>query len=193
MLVEASIWTVARTDHGNAVLIRPKGKDITVPIFIGQLEAQSILIGLGSVQMPRPLTHDLIRNILSLIDCRLVRVEITALTGGTFYAQLIVSKGKEVLTIDARPSDSIALAVREKCPIFIEQSVLDTAGISVDTISMDIDSSLPADPENSFHNSADLIKDNLQGLLDKAVTAENYEEAARIRDKISDLEHKNRS
>ena len=59
MLVEAEIWTIARTDQGNAVLVRPIGSESAVPIFIGQLEAQSILIGLGNVPMPRPLTHDL--------------------------------------------------------------------------------------------------------------------------------------
>ena len=63
MLIEAEIWTVARTDQGNAVLVRPIGSDYAVPIFIGQLEAQSIIIGIGNVPMPRPLTHDLFLNV----------------------------------------------------------------------------------------------------------------------------------
>jgi bifunctional DNase/RNase len=66
MLVEAEIWTIARTEQGNAVLIRPIGSESAVPIFMGQLEAQSILIGLGSVPMPRPLTHDLFIKIFNL-------------------------------------------------------------------------------------------------------------------------------
>jgi bifunctional DNase/RNase len=64
MLVEAEIWTVVRTDKGNAVLVKPIGSERAVPIFIGQLEAQSILIGLGSVPMPRPLSHDLFISVL---------------------------------------------------------------------------------------------------------------------------------
>ena len=116
MLVEAEIWTVARTEQGNAVLVRPLGTEVAVPIFIGQLEAQSILIGMGNVPMPRPLTHDLFLSILDKMEVKIVRIEITELKEGTFYAQLILKeKGKDIV-IDSRPSDSIALAVRENAP-----------------------------------------------------------------------------
>ena len=182
MLVEAAIWTVAKTDHGNAVLIKPLGLEVTVPIFIGQLEAQAILICLGNVHMPRPLTHDLLRSVLTQLGCKLLRVEIISLTGGTFYAQLIVQKGEETIIIDSRPSDSIALSVREKCPILIEESVIETAGIPVEAVSGDI--------ENPFQYSEAMMRDSLLGLLDEAIASENYEEAARIRDKIKDLEKK---
>ena len=79
MLVEAEIWTVARTDQGNAVLVRPLGAELAVPIFIGQLETQSILIGMGNVPMPRPLTHDLFLSLLKELEVELDRIEITSL------------------------------------------------------------------------------------------------------------------
>ncbi|RKX74965.1 MAG: hypothetical protein DRP87_15690, partial [Spirochaetes bacterium] len=124
MLVEAEVWTVARTDQGNAVLIRPVGGDVAVPIFIGQLEAQSILIGMGNVPMPRPLTHDLFLSVLERMGITIERVEITELKEGTFYAQLILNRNGETVVIDSRPSDSIALAVRDKCPIYISEAVV---------------------------------------------------------------------
>ena len=179
MLVEAEIWTIARTDQGNAVLVRPIGGETAVPIFIGQLEAQSILIGLGSVPMPRPLTHDLFLNLFSMIGIELQRVEITALKEGTFYAQLILSRDDDELIVDARPSDSIGIAVRAKCPVYIDEAVVDEAGISV--------SAVTSGGEDLTVNPYDKEKKRLEEELNRAVEVENYEEAATIRDKLRKL------
>ena len=180
MLVEAEIWTIARTDQGNAVLVRPIGGETAVPIFIGQLEAQSILIGLGNVPMPRPLTHDLFLNLFSMVGLDLQRIEITALKEGTFYAQLIMSRENgEELIVDARPSDSIGIAVRAKCPVYIDEAVVDEAGISV--------SAVTSGGEELAVNPYDKEKKHLEEELQRAVEVENYEEAARIRDKLRKL------
>lgn len=180
MLVEAEIWTIARTDQGNAVLVRPIGGDTAVPIFIGQLEAQSILIGLGNVPMPRPLTHDLFLNLFSMVGLDLQRIEITALKEGTFYAQLIIGKENgEELIVDARPSDSIGIAVRAKCTVLIDEAVVDEAGISVSAVN--------SGGEELSINPYEQEKKQLQEQLDRAVETENYEEAAKIRDKLRKL------
>jgi len=184
MLVEAEIWTVARTDQGNAVLVRPLGAEVAVPIFIGQLETQSILIGMGNVPMPRPLTHDLFLSLLKELQVELERIEVTSLKEGTFFAKLILSHNDDSLSIDARPSDAMGIAVRKKCPIFIEESVVDEAGIPLSSIS---DQALEADKEPNQEE-----KENLQEKLEKAVAEEDYEEAARIRDKLTELEDKNK-
>ena len=99
MLIEAEIWTVARTDKGNAVLIRPLNSDLVVPIFIGQLEAQAILIGLGKVPMPRPLTHDLFAEILHEMSASLQRIEIVDLRDGTFIQIWLSMAGKTRLLL----------------------------------------------------------------------------------------------
>ncbi len=199
MLLEAEIWTVARTDKGNAVLIRPLQSDQVVPIFIGQLEAQSILIGLGNVPMPRPLTHDLFGNVLRDLSATLMRVEIVDLNEGTFYSNLVIQYDKHSLTIDARPSDAVALAVRAGCPVFIDEQIVLEAGVStaliveenphmqevvesVDTME-DIES--PHEEDTTVHEPTEL--ELLQSRLDKAVAQENYEEAARLRDRINSL------
>ena len=136
MLVEAEIWTIARTDQGNAVLVRPIGSESAVPIFIGQLEAQSILIGLGNVPMPRPLTHDLFITLFSMLGAELQRIEITALKEGTFYAQIILSKTSgEELIVDARPSDSIGIAVQgQSAPCISMNRLLMKPEISVSAV-----------------------------------------------------------
>jgi len=182
MLVEAEIWTVARTDQGNAVLIKPVGGETAVPIFIGQPEAQSILIGLGNVPMPRPLSHDLFIMIMKKIGIILQRIEITGLKEGTFYAQLIIQQSDETIIVDSRPSDAIALAVRVKCPIYIAEAVVDEAGISVHSITEDQSKEVEAPQGES-------LQTKLQKELDEAVADENYERAAQIRDQLKDLEN----
>ncbi len=176
MLVEAEVWTVAHTEQGNVVLIKPLGSDSAVPIFIGQIEAQSILIGLGNVPMPRPLTHDLFLNILDESKIILERVEITDFKNDTYYAQIQLKHGIKKLVIDARPSDSIALAVRKKCPIFISEDIVNETGIPLTSFSV----------ENQ--DLSKIKKEKLEKDLKYAVETENYEEAARIRDQLDQFE-----
>jgi bifunctional DNase/RNase len=187
MLVPAEVWTLAKTDQGNAVLIKPKGADIAVPIFIGQAEAQSILIGLGEVEIQRPLTHDLLITTLKEINTFVRRVEITDLSEGIFYGRLVITKSGKEISVDARPSDCIAIAVRVKCNIYIDESIVDEAGISI-TI---INNEAGATGENPIEMSkSDTELSKLKKQLDAAIEEENYEEAAKLRDKIKELEGK---
>ncbi|MBN2509379.1 MAG: bifunctional nuclease family protein [Spirochaetales bacterium] len=184
MLVEAEIWTIARTEQGNAVVVRPLGAETAVPIFIGQLEAQSILIGMQSVPMPRPLSHDLMLDLLKAGGLELLRIEIVDLQESTFIAQLVIknASGDEVL-MDCRPSDAISLAVRAKVPVYIAERIVDEAGISVKVIT---EHETIAD-ENPVQKELEALR----GELSRAVDVENYEEAARLRDKIQKLEDSN--
>ncbi len=204
MLVPAEVWTVAKAEQGNAVLVRPLGLDVAVPIFIAPLEAQSILIGLGSVKMPRPLTHDLFITVLESLESSVNRVEITSLKEGTYYAKLILESSGTEIAVDARPSDCLALAVRVKCPIYIDETVVDEAGISVKMVEekgrelKQIDPSTFQTEEGegetetltetpTFQPETEML--SLKKLLDAAIEEENYEEAARLRDKIRELEN----
>jgi bifunctional DNase/RNase len=204
MLVPAEVWTVAKAEQGNAVLVRPLGLDVAVPIFIAPLEAQSILIGLGNVKMPRPLTHDLFITALENLEASINRVEITALKDGTYYAKLILESSGSEVAIDARPSDCLALAVRVKCPIYIDEAVVDEAGISVKMVEeknkelKSEESAETAETEEAVEEAPQLPEvsplahetemANLKKLLEVAIEEENYEEAARLRDKIRELE-----
>jgi len=174
-LVEAEVWTVARTEQGNAVLIRPLGSERAVPIFVGQLETQSILLGFGGVIMPRPLTHDLILSMLKNLGAGILRIEINELRDGTFYSRIILEMAGKNIEIDARPSDAIALAVRIKCPMYIAEGIVDEAGISIELV-VDTSNTSPDDTERETRD--------LQEELEKAVAEEDYEKAALLRDQI---------
>ena len=209
MLVPAEVWTVAKAEQqGNAVLVRPLGLEVAVPIFIAPLEAQSILIGLGNVKMPRPLTHDLFLTVLESLETTVNRVEIVSLKDGTFFAKLVLDASGSEIAIDARPSDCLALAVRVKCPIYIDESVVDEAGISVKMVEerrgeirqeesaapADGEAGVPAQPQPQAQvpgaphllHAAELAA--LKKKLESAIEEENYEEAARLRDRIRELE-----
>lgn len=179
MLVPAEVWTVARAEEGNAVLIRPVGSDIAVPIIIGQAEAQSIMIGMANHAMPRPMTHDLLLAVIEHLNASVSRIEITELKEGTFYARLVLSLNGKDLSVDSRSSDCIALAVRIKCPIYIDEHVVDEAGVSVNII---------ANSAETFRTNREEELKQLKERLDKAVNEENYEEAAKLRDQIQELE-----
>lgn len=179
MLVEAEIWTVARTEKGNAVLVKPLDAERAVPIFIGQLEAQSILIGLGKVPMPRPLTHDLLLNIVEKMHMSVERIEINDLKDATFYSRIIAKQGMKKFVFDSRPSDAMALATRVKCPVYIAGYIIDEASIPLSMIS---------DSDQMTQSVNQSVLEELQRALDTAVEEENYEEAARIRDRIREVE-----
>lgn len=190
-LVPAEIWTVAKTDQGNAVLVRPVDGDKAVPIFIGPLEAQNILLGLGEVEIPRPLTHDLLLHLLGTLESKLIRVDIHTLSEGTFYSNLVLEHQGRRLEVDARPSDSLALAVRADCPIFIADDLVEEAGVSLEQLKQAADTDAEDDEPEAEGEEPSLVERQLADLkarLERAVSEENYEEAARLRDEIGRLE-----
>lgn len=108
----------------------PEGEGRILPIWIGHPEATSILLALQGVDPPRPMTHDLLSGVLQAVNYVVDRVEITRLEAGTFYAALVLRGDERTVLIDARPSDSIALAVRTGSPIFVAEEVLDAAAVA---------------------------------------------------------------
>ncbi|MFQ5836179.1 MAG: bifunctional nuclease family protein, partial [bacterium] len=101
----------------------------TLPIWIGLFEAQAIALALENVRPPRPLTHDLAKSLIEKLEGRVDRVVISDLRHNTFYARILMRRNGEPLQVDSRPSDAIALALRLKVPIFIEETVLDKIAI----------------------------------------------------------------
>ena len=180
MLVEAEVWNVAHTDQGYAVLIKPLGADAAVPIFVGQLEAQSILIGMGDIPMPRPNTHDLLLSTLTKTGCTVEKIEISEIKDGIFYSTIYLSNISGTLTIDSRPSDSIAIAVRADCPMYISEQVIDDVGVSLHYITEKTD---------KLNTEYDEKRIALEKSLDDAVKLERYEDAAKIRDQLKKLDN----
>ncbi len=111
------------------VILREVDDERYLPIWIGTPEADSITIALQEVEVSRPLTHDLVKNIFNSLDARVLRVEVVALRDDTFYGNIVVELDGRTVNIDSRPSDALALAVRTHVPIMVTRSVMDTAGI----------------------------------------------------------------
>jgi bifunctional DNase/RNase len=97
----------------------------TLPIWIGKPEADSIALALGKVETPRPLTHDLIRNISEGLKIKITRIIVTEIMDNTYYALLCLNDGKKETQVDSRPSDAVAVALRVNAPIFVEERVME--------------------------------------------------------------------
>ena len=111
------------------VILREVDDERYLPIWIGTPEADSITIALQEVEVSRPLTHDLVKNIFTSLNAQVLRVEVVALRDDTFYGNIVVELNGHTVNIDSRPSDALALAVRTHVPIMVTRSVMDTAGI----------------------------------------------------------------
>lgn len=154
-----------------------------LPIIIGTFEAQAIALELESIKPPRPMTHDLLKNIVLSFNSNVEQVVINDLNEGTFFAQIHCRNEDGGFELDARPSDAIALAIRFGAPIYVNTKVLDEAGIQTEETS---------EPnEKSSHGSEgkkEMTKlEELEKELQTAVETENYEKAAKLRDQIQKL------
>ena len=109
------------------VILRDKDGQKVLPIWVGIFEANAIALQIENVSMPRPMTHDLLRNVIQDLNGRVQKVVVSDLKENTFYALIYVAVGDHVTAIDARPSDAIALALRAKAPILVEENVIDNA------------------------------------------------------------------
>ena len=125
-LVEVEVMRLGLDHSSNSyvVILQEKGGSRLLPIWIGQSEAESIVIEMNKLKRERPLTHDLCKNIILAMGGTLRRVHITRVENRTFYAELHIARSTGALTVDARPSDSIAIALRFAAPIFAQESLL---------------------------------------------------------------------
>ncbi|MDB9853495.1 MAG: bifunctional nuclease domain-containing protein [Flavobacteriales bacterium] len=169
----------------------------TLPIIIGAFEAQSIAIALEKeIRPPRPLTHDLFKTFSDRFSIQIKEVIIHKLVDGVFFSSLVCEKEGIEEIIDTRTSDAIAIAVRFEAPIFTYENILDKAGVFLKTedalglndpsetseISLDTKNLLGVDKDSSYSK---LSISDLKEELEKAVSDENYELAAKIRDEMS--------
>ncbi|MBI2343601.1 MAG: bifunctional nuclease family protein [Deltaproteobacteria bacterium] len=107
------------------IILKDLEERSSLPIWIGLIEASAIATELEKIQLARPMTHDLLRNILDILEASVQRVAVTDLADNTFYARIYIRQGEKEYELDARPSDAIALALRTKAPIFVEKAVIE--------------------------------------------------------------------
>lgn len=143
---------VDRTSNSPVVLLREKGGNRVLPIWIGPAEAHAIAMELQGVKPQRPLTHDLLKQIVTGLGGTLKRIVISAVKDNTYFAELFIHRDEHVFQVDARPSDSIALALRLHAPIFAADSLLDEAGVQ------------PNGPSSTPTHDPDALKQYLERL-----------------------------
>ncbi len=156
-----------------------------LPIIIGMFEAQAIAIEMEKIEPTRPLTHDLFKSLSKSFDFTVEEVFISDISEGVFYSKIICTDGIRQKNIDARPSDAIAIALRFNAPIFTNMFVLNEAGISSQESSVaDFENEIVEVKVKSKEDLHSLSLEELKNLLNDALSNENYEKAAKIRDEI---------
>ncbi|MBN1955219.1 MAG: bifunctional nuclease family protein [Anaerolineae bacterium] len=120
---------VSLTSQHRVVLLKEIDADRYLPIWIGPFEAEAINFKLQQIETPRPMTHDLLKNIIETLGGAVQYIVVSGLHDNTFYARIVVDSNGQEIEIDARPSDSIALAVRVQAPIYVDEQVMDQVGI----------------------------------------------------------------
>jgi bifunctional DNase/RNase len=143
MLVEMVVESVRVNlqTYQRVVVLKEKGSDRYLPIWIGNNEADAIVIQLQNVPVPRPQTHDLLKSVIGQLGARVSHIVVNDLNDEVFYARINIDLDGKHVEIDSRPSDAIALAVRLQAPIYAEDTVLDKAGVALDAESEEVEAS----------------------------------------------------
>ncbi|MFM2224800.1 MAG: hypothetical protein RJA07_1002 [Bacteroidota bacterium] len=195
--IELEIITLSQNaaqNHSYAIILGEAGGVRRLPIVIGAFEAQAIAVALEKVTPSRPLTHDLIRNTLQSFEITLKEVLIDNLQEGVFYAKLICQQKDELVEIDSRTSDAIALAVRFNCPIYTFEFILDQAGIVMEgqienLISPEKKATpKPVKPAAKKDDLSSMTTEQLNKKLEEYLENEEYEKAAAVRDELTKRE-----
>lgn len=180
--------SVSQTQSGAyALVLAEEHGDRRIPIIIGPVEAQAIAIQLEGLKPPRPLTHDLIKNIAQAFDITLIEVTIHKLEEGIFYSELMCEMNGKIIRIDSRTSDAIALALRFHCPIYTTEDILHKAGIVLEmneeqgTHAREPEPEPPAGVGSAYEK---YTLSELDAALNAAIQNEDYEKASLIRDEI---------
>ena len=198
-LVELKIKGISYSENQSgayALILADENEKRKLPIIIGGFEAQAIALELEKeIKPPRPLTHDLFKNFADKHKIVIKKIIIHKLIDGVFYSNMICENNQSELSIDARTSDAIAIALRFRAPIYIHDSILKTAGFEASIenenkkkfSSDDLMKDIITNPENkNLPNEVESFSlSKLKSLLKKLVTSEQYEKAAKIRDIIS--------
>jgi len=150
------------------VILREADADRYLPIWIGIYEAEAIALALQDVEVARPLTWDLLKNIFSVMDARILRVEVTSLHDDTYYGNIVAEFDGRQLDIDSRPSDAIALAVRAHVPILVARPILDSVGVTpeedIQETAAEGDQKTAAAPSEINEENLSVFEDFLENL-----------------------------
>lgn len=174
-----------------ALLLIEENGERRIPIIIGGFEAQAIVIKLENLEPPRPLTHDLIKNIADKFGINVVEVMIYKLEEGVFYSKITCNNGDNEYSIDSRTSDAVAVALRFGCPIYIDNEILEKAQLTNTPSDTDIVASPDQTADDTSSGYGSQTDEELYRMIDEAVKTEDYERAAAIRDELEKRKKRN--
>ena len=157
--VEIDSIRVSLMSQQRIVILKELDSERFLPIWIGPYEAEAITLSLNEVEVVRPLTHDLLRNIINDLGAQVLRVNITELRDDVFYARIILQVNEQEMEIDSRPSDAIALAVRVHVPVFVDDEVMEAASTEPEE---DIEAEIPEGEESE--ERLEVFKDFVESL-----------------------------
>lgn len=184
--------------HSFAVVLGEVDGTRRLPIVIGGFEAQAIAVALENMKPSRPLTHDLMKTVCDTFQLELQYIYISKLLDGVFYSNLVFSNSIETCEVDSRTSDALALAVRFECPIYVNENILEEAGVEADASTEgmpasesdlekkieELTAAVP-NPGGGSSNYSGMNDEELNEALQDAIEHEDYERAARIRDELN--------
>lgn len=186
--IELKIMAISRSvtqTNNYAVVLGEDDGPRRLPVIIGQFEAQAIAVAIEGLQNQRPLTHDLLHNTLVTLDVELREIVINNLQEGIFYSRLVLDRDGEIIEVDSRTSDAIALSLRFGCPIYTYDFVMKEAGVVIEGEDESAEyESVEAD-DGRKPGLVSYTVGELQKMLDDVLREEDYEKAARIRDEIN--------
>lgn len=189
--IELKVMAISRSvtqSLNYAVVLGELNGPRRLPVIIGSTEAQAIAIAIEGMSGPRPMTHDLFKNTLETLRTDLREIIISDIKEGIFYARLVLDRDGEIIEVDSRTSDALALATRFDCPIYTYELILQNAGIVLegegeeDSVQMQEVSDRPASDRSD--NLSSYTVGELTTMLEDVLSEENYERAAQIRDEI---------
>ena len=176
------------TGGAYAILLREVGASRRLPIIIGAFEAQAIALEIEGIKPPRPLTHDLLKQLIDNLGATILEVIIDELRENTFYAKIVLEVSGLTNEVDARPSDAIALAVRARSPIYVAEAVMEAAAFIPSEEAEGEEKEIePKQEKEEIPKTKEAQLAALQDKLRKAIETEEYERAAKIRDDIQKL------
>ncbi len=187
-MTKVKIIDISLSNLGFVILLQSSKEEKTLPIFIGMPEAQAIAIQYNNIETQRPLTHDLLKNMMTLLKCKLDKVLIDDYKDNSYYAKIFLKTEDNKFQIDSRPSDAIALALKFEVPIYVMNEIMDNYSIELkdgtdDEIiqkGKEIAEELESNYSLSKESEIEILKDKLK----KSIEEERYEDAAFIRDEL---------
>lgn len=191
--IELKIMAISRSvtqSNNYAVVLGEVNGARRLPVIIGSFEAQAIAVAIEGMEGPRPMTHDLFKNTLLTMQADLQEVIINNLQEGIFFARLVLVQNGEIIEIDSRTSDALALAMRFECPIYTYEFILETAGVVLEgeeeaSEEEEYENVTAGTSESSQNKLSSYTVGELQQMLEEVLNEENYEKAAKIRDEIN--------